>query len=366
MIQAVKPGGEICTVIDEGLLNTEQAAGLRAYIMEHMTIKGIVRLPDVTFKPNKINVKSSILHLIKRMAPNPDLDDEYPVFFLDIQTMGYHGSGEPIRNFDFRAVVDQIAVEYYGPERKEMDASQKGDYWRWYTRSSEELASDPTRRFDFKYWDPELTGPLKNLELSGAETVKSLNSTKTKRGKSPSAALYVDESDGYALVIKAGTNVTKQGTVLAEGDFIEKNVFDEMSSVHVQDGDILLSSTGDGTLGKCAVFRGNTPAIFDGHVTLIRVNQAKVYPEYVCDYLRAGFGAAQVGRLFTGSTGLIELPADQVDRIRIPLPELKVQQSLSRDLRKAEAAYGVSLDDARELLEKASEAFRKDWLTSSN
>jgi type I restriction enzyme M protein len=101
MVQAVKPGGEICTVIDEGLLNTEQAAALRGYIMEHMVLKGIVRLPDVTFKPNKINVKSSVLHMEKRMEPKPDIDDDYPVLFVDMQTLGYQGSGEPIRGMDF-------------------------------------------------------------------------------------------------------------------------------------------------------------------------------------------------------------------------------------------------------------------------
>jgi type I restriction enzyme M protein len=73
MIQTVKPGGEIATVIDEGLLNTEQAAALRSYIMENTVIRGVVRLPDVTFKPNKINVRSSVLHLVKRAEPVADL-----------------------------------------------------------------------------------------------------------------------------------------------------------------------------------------------------------------------------------------------------------------------------------------------------
>lgn len=358
MVQAVKPGGEICTVIDEGLLNTEQAAALRGYIMEHMVIRGIVRLPDVTFKPNKINVKSSILHMVRREGPVPDLDDEYPIFFLDMKTLGYQGSGEAIRNLDFKAVVDEIVQEYHSNGRQMVGASKDSTHWRWFTRSSIDLAADPTKRFDYKYWDPAITTHLDQLKEGGAETIAELNKIKTKRGKSPSANLYVDEDDGYALVIKAGTNISKQGLVTFDGDYIEKSIYDEMTSVHVQDGDILLSSTGDGTLGKCAVYRGNKPAIFDGHVTLIRVDQKKIYPEYLCDYLRAGLGATQIARLFTGSTGLIELPPDLVNRILVQFPACQEQKSRSNQLRSAEAAYSSALGSAQALLLAAMETFR--------
>jgi type I restriction enzyme M protein len=358
MVQATKPGGEICTVIDEGLLNTEQAAELRKFIMEHMTIRGIVRLPDVTFKPNKINVKSSVLHMVKREVPSPDRDDDYPVFFLDVWTLGYQGSGDLIRNLDFRNVLNEVSAQYHGVERSKSNLSKEGAHWRWFTRSSLELAADSTTRFDFKYWDPQLTARLAELSGTGAKTIKDLNKVKTRRGKSPSANLYVDEEDGFALVIKAGTNITKQGTVSTEGDYIEKDVFDEMKAFHVQDGDILLSSTGDGTLGKCAVFRGTIPGIVDGHVTLIRVDEKEIYPEYLCDYLRAGFGAAQIARLYTGSTGLIELPPEQVDRIIIPLPDRPTQEALSNELRAAEANYTAAMGQAQALLVAAQETFQ--------
>ncbi len=346
--------------IDEGLLNTEQASALRGYIMEHMILKGIVRLPDVTFKPNKINVKSSVLHMVKRETPVPDMDDEYPVYFLDMRTLGYQGSGEVIRNLDFKSVVDNLSSEYHGEARRHIGVSAESTHWRWFTRSSHDIAADPTKRFDLKYWDPVIVDRIKILADEDAKTISELNITKTKRGKSPPSGLYVDEDDGYALVIKAGTNINKQGGIAFEGDYIEKNVYDDMSTVCVQDGDVLLSSTGDGTLGKCAVYRGDKPAIFDGHVTLIRLDQVKVHPEYLCDYLRLGFGAAQIARFFTGSTGLIELPPDLVDRILVKIPDLETQKSLSSALRAAEASYSASVSAAQLLLQAATEAFRVD------
>jgi type I restriction enzyme M protein len=220
------------------------------------------------------------------------------------------------------------------------------------------VAGDLTARLDFKYWEPDLAAQIAALVASGGKAIQQINTIKTKRGKSPAASLYVDEADGYALVIKAGTNITKQGTISRDGDYIEKSVFDDLDTVHIQDGDVLLSSTGDGTLGKCAVYRGTQPAIFDGHVALIRLDQKKVWPEYLCDFLRSGFGADQISRLFTGSTGLIELPPEKVDTIMVPLPPLKVQKSLSKKLREAENTFAEAVEGATDQLSLASQAFR--------
>ncbi|MHA6766217.1 N-6 DNA methylase [Sphingobium ummariense] len=175
MVQTLKPGGEICTVIDEGLLNTEQASALREYILEQTVVRGIVRLPDTTFKPNKINVKSSILHLVKRHDTNADLDDDYPVFFLDVRSLGYHGSGEPIRGFNFHALTSKIADEYHGPARESAGATASGEGWRWFARSSMDIAADATKRFDFKYWDPSLTDKIDTLKAASTATIRDLN-----------------------------------------------------------------------------------------------------------------------------------------------------------------------------------------------
>src|SRR4051794_34561920 len=84
-----------------------------------------------------------------------------------------------------------------------------------------------------------------------------------------------------------------------------------------ENGDVLLSSTGTGTLGKACVYDSNWPAIADGHVTVIRADQGKVNPYYLADYLRTGGGAIQIERLYTGATGLIELQPEEVDQVLV-------------------------------------------------
>jgi hypothetical protein len=60
-----------------------------------------------TFKPNKINIKASVLVLERREMDDEDLDEDYPVVFCRIASLGYQGSGEEIRGFDFERLVQE-------------------------------------------------------------------------------------------------------------------------------------------------------------------------------------------------------------------------------------------------------------------
>jgi len=46
MIKCTIPGGEICTVIDEGVLNTDTGIELRKFILQHCVIKAVISLPN--------------------------------------------------------------------------------------------------------------------------------------------------------------------------------------------------------------------------------------------------------------------------------------------------------------------------------
>ena len=354
MIDCVVPEGEICTVIDEGVLNTASAKLIREYILKKRQVMAVVRLPDETFKPNKINVRSSVLYLKRLEHDNDELALKYDINFIDVKSLGYNGSGDSIRGFDFEALkrsVSQIFESNY----------IKNDYVGRFTTTSTDICADATLRFDYKYWDPAAVKLIKKLKATkGVKSIKDINTIKTRRGKSPNASDYVDGVDGYSLVIKAGSNISKDGSLIIDGDYLEKNVFDQLTDFHLADGDILLSSTGTGTLGKCCVFRSEVPAIADGHVTVIRVDQDLYYPEFICDYLRCGFGATQIERLYTGSTGLIELAPDEVNSIviNVNIP-IKEQKKISEKLRLAEKNYSDTITDAEKCVTQSKDEFKK-------
>ncbi|MND59835.1 putative type I restriction enzymeP M protein [compost metagenome] len=350
--------GEICTVIDDGILNTDAAKSLRKFIFEKCRVKAVVSLPLTTFKPNKINVKSSVLYLSRREIDDTDLLDAYPVTFCEISSLGYQGSGEEIRGFDFEALVAEVDA---GLRLNGSGTVRTGNHWRAFDVSTETIYQDGSYRLDAKYWDPAICKEIGALSAAGAPSISDINLIATRRGKSPSADTYVDREDGFAAVLKAGSSVDKFGNVGIDGDWVEKDVFDDLEAAHVQHGDILLSSTGDGTLGKCGVYRESVPALADGHITIIRVDQSRIWPEFLCDYLRVGPGAGQIVRYLTGSTGLVELPPEYVDRIRITIPEnLADQREQSKRLRKSEAEYQQRLEKLSLSLSFAREAFVRD------
>ena len=356
MIKTTLSDGEICTVIDEGVLNTETTTNLRKFILQYCKILGVVNLPDETFKPNKINVKSSLLYLQKRNVPDLLLEDEYTISFVKLHSLGYHASGDKIRGFDNITFLKEIAESVLD---KENGYVRNGYYWDAYDINVREITSDITYRLDYKYWEIDIREKIEKLKNSKNLIIKELNQIPTTRGKSPASENYVDQVDGYAIVIKAGSNISKFGQIIIENaDWIEKSLYDEYidnsNSNVLQKGDVLLSSTGDGTLGKCCVFDLDIPAIADGHVTIIRPDNLIVHSYYLADYLRNGFGASQISRLYTGSTGLIELTPAQVDSIIIDLlDDMNKQIEKSKKLRKLEQEYIKNINKSSEILKKS-------------
>ena len=98
----------------------------------------------------------------------------------------------------------------------------------------------------------------------------------------------------------------------------------------LQKYDILINSTGIGTLGRSAQCRSSFYATVDSHVTIVRPNPAVVDPLYlgfVLRYLQPLL--EQMGR---GSTGQIELPIEYLADLSIPLPSREKQQQVAQFL----------------------------------
>jgi type I restriction enzyme M protein len=335
MILSTKPGGVICTVIDDGVLNNPGvAAELRRWMLQNAKLEAVVSLPMATFKPNKITVKTSVIVLRRFDERRDDPEAPYSVMMAEIDSLGYSPSGDLLRSFPFAQLRADIAALW----QQTSEHLTTGEHWRAFRIDSSIIAADATANFDFKYWNAEVREETQRIIAAGGKTIRELNLIETSRGKSPSSGQYVDEIDGYAMVLKAGSSVTKLGTVVDSGDWIEKATYDEHPAyAKVQYGDVLLSSSGQGTLGKCGVYLGRRPAVADQHLTIIRVDPAVIDRHFLADYLRCGFGRAQTTRFYSGSTGLIELVPEYVDRVVVPTHlSLDEQRDRSRKLRQIE------------------------------
>jgi len=148
-------------------------------MFENTRVLAVVRLPDETFKPNKINVRSSVLVMEKRDKPDPDLDEDYDVTFIDIASLGYYGSGEPIRGFDLSKLLLEV-------EEAALDSSRgtvrSGYSWTAFDVPLSNFKSDQSFRLDLKYWNPDAIELVDAIKSGGAVTIDEINLLETKRG----------------------------------------------------------------------------------------------------------------------------------------------------------------------------------------
>ena len=110
-------------------------------------------------------------------------------------------------------------------------------------------------------------------------------------------------------------------------------------------GDVLLNSTGTGTIGRSCVFRHKGQFVLDGHVTVLRPNQARLDGRWLNAILRSVWGQSHLERFcFSGSTNQVELNRVPLATTGLPLPPVheqrlaaKVLDTLDTTIRQTEA-----------------------------
>jgi len=123
--------------------------------------------------------------------------------------------------------------------------------------------------------------------------------------------------------------------------------------------DVLVNSTGVGTLGRVAqVLTLPEAATVDSHITIVRADPQKVFPRYLGFALRKY--QPEIEALAEGSTGQTELSRARLAKLRIALPPPLEQQAI--------ACILGALDDKIELnrrmnrtLEDTARAIFKSW-----
>lgn len=128
----------------------------------------------------------------------------------------------------------------------------------------------------------------------------------------------------------------------------------------VDNNDILICSTGIGTLGRVGFLRNklNTKLTVDSHVSIVRVNKDYTNPIFLGYNLFSR--QSEIEAMAKGSTGQTELSRIDLGEMNISLPPLETQEKIAHVL--------SSLDDKIELnnkinqnLEQQAQAIFKSW-----
>lgn len=94
-------------------------------------------------------------------------------------------------------------------------------------------------------------------------------------------------------------------------------------------GDVLINSTGVGTLGRVAqLMRLDEPAVVDSHVTIVRANPQHITSNVLGLALMAR--ESDIEALGEGSTGQTELARDRLKSLPLLIPPLRIQLTFDR------------------------------------
>ena len=152
-------------------------------------------------------------------------------------------------------------------------------------------------------------------------------STFAKRGKTPKYG------NSELLVIKTAHNypdrIRFEEAPRASEEFQAKLP----KEFYLRPEDILVNSTGTGSVGRVGFFKGyHKPCTVDGHITILRTNQSMAIPKYVFYYLASHYGQSALLSKASGSTHQVELYVNEILDLTLPLPSLEEQREIAEVL----------------------------------
>ena len=171
------------------------------------------------------------------------------------------------------------------------------------------------------------------------------------RGKQPT---YVDQG---------GVPVLNQSCIYWDGFRPEevKRLDEEVANdwkekYWVKKGDILINSTGKGTLGRALEWTGNSNKYaLDSHITRVHPDDERLDPTYLRYYLESQHGQSMLHAFcVAGSTGQTELSKTDLQTMPILLPPIEEQHAISEAFHKIRKKTQEEQDTKKKLKELKS------------
>ena len=150
------------------------------------------------------------------------------------------------------------------------------------------------------------------------------------RGKSPKYS----ETDTTYPVFAQKCNLKEGGISLEKAQFLEPTTLKRWPDVyHLQTGDVLVNSTGTGTVGRTRLFNesclGDFPFVVpDSHVSVIRTH-GEIVSEYIFALMSSSWIQTYLEDNLAGSTNQKELYIGVLQNVDVPLPPVMEQTRIA-------------------------------------
>ena len=179
-----------------------------------------------------------------------------------------------------------------------------------------------------------------------------------QRGKSPKY------SDIKKIPVIAQKCNQWEGFQLEKAQFIDPDTLEKYADERLlQDKDILINSTGLGTVGRNQIYPATENpygiAVADSHVTVVRLNSTAILPEYFFHYWRNPSVQLVIEDQTSGSTKQKELALATIQSYIVPLPPLEEQHRIVAKIEEI-LPYIDQYDKAYTKLETFNKKFPED------
>ena len=164
-------------------------------------------------------------------------------------------------------------------------------------------------------------------------------SKEIRRGKSPK---YIDESG--ILVFAQKCNTKHNGIDIDLALYLDESILGRYpADEYMQDGDIVVNSTGTGTLGRVGFYRTSDnniglPIVPDSHVTVIR-GVSSTHAFYLYAFMKAN--QRELEKKGEGSTNQKELKPLTLKEMLVPIPPFSEQKQIEIAVSEALSLIGT-------------------------
>ena len=204
-------------------------------------------------------------------------------------------------------------------------------------------------------------------ELIKSQFVEMFGDIKIKE-KVKNVSVYFSRGKTPNYVEKSNIKVISQACIYWDEFEYEKAKYqDENKALKslekmIENGDVLITSTGTGTLGRCNVYYGEEHKYMaDSHVSILRLNYKEVNPIFFKYYfMQEKVQKELYAECVNGSTNQIELSKDRFLNFRILIPEITLQNQFSeivKQIDKQKFEIEKSLKETQELYESLMEKY---------
>ena len=177
------------------------------------------------------------------------------------------------------------------------------------------------------------------------------------RGKSPK---YSDKSNSIILNQKCNR---WDNIEISHAKFVDDDWFKSLSTNHfTQIGDILINSTGEGTIGRASAVKDRFDNLmYDSHILLLRVNTDLICPNYFTIVFNSSYGQQQVNSIKSAqSTKQTELGVGNLQKIKFPLPQLETQKEIAHHIQNMRKKIHDFRQSAEESRKRAVKEFEQE------